>query len=152
MDDAAGSGGLASRMDRSGDPLVGMTRIGSASEPMIRELVKVPQARDALLALNGWINACVPAAEAGHALPEQLLRNVKNYGCFLLMNTIANDCRKLLDPATEGAAAYSARLTSGLAETLPRFAAAASAMAGDDLRLGLSFVDRLPSLHGKAAS
>jgi hypothetical protein len=152
MDEAAGSGDLASRMDRSGDPLVGMTRIGSAAEPMIRELVKVPQARDALLALNGWINACVPAAETGHALSEQLVRNVKSYGCFLLMNAIANDCRKLLDPATEGAAAYASRLTSGLAETLPRFAAAAAAMAGDDLRLGVGFTDRLPSLHGKAAT
>ncbi len=152
MDEAAGSSGLASRMDRSGDPLVGMTRIGSAAEPMIRELVKMPQARDALLALNSWINACVPAAEAGHALSEQLVRNVKSYGCFLLMNAIANDCRKLLNPATEAAAAYSARLTSGLAETLPKFVAAACAIAGDDLRLGQSFTDRLPSLGGKAAS
>jgi hypothetical protein len=151
MDEAAGSKGLAARMDRSGDPVVGMTRIGSASEPVVRELIRLPQARDALVALTTWINACVPAPETGHALSEQLVRNLKSYGCFLLMNAVTAECRTLQAPATESAAAFATRLMSGLAETLPRFAAAAAARAGDDIRLGLSFTDKLPSLHGKTA-
>jgi hypothetical protein len=94
----------------------------------------------------------VPAPEAGHALSEQLMRNVKSYGCFLLMHAVAAECRKLLDQGTDGSAALTVRLTSGLAETLPRFAAAAAARAGEDMRLGLSFTDRLPGLHGRAAT
>jgi hypothetical protein len=152
MDEAAGSRALASRMDRSGDPLVGMTRIGSASEPVVRELLRVPQAREALVALTGWIAQCVPAAEQGHAVSEQLVRNLKSYGCFLLMNAITAECRTLLAPATDSAAAFATRLSSGLSETLPRFAAAAAARGGDDLRLGLSFTNRLPSLQGTAAT
>jgi hypothetical protein len=152
MDEAAGSRGLASRMDRSGDPVVGMTRIGSASEPVVRELIRMPQARDALVALTTWINSCVPAPDAGHSLSEQLVRNLKSYGCFLLMNAVTAECRTHLAPATESAAAFATRLSSGLAETLPRFAAAATARAGDDIRLGQSFTDKLPSLHGTSAS
>jgi hypothetical protein len=151
MDAAAASGGLANRMDRSGDPLIGMTRIGSAAEPVMRELAGIPQAREALVALNTWINACVPAPEAGHAFSERLVRNLKSYGCFLLMHAAAAECRKLMEPGTEGALALSERLSSGLVETLPRFSAAAMARAGEDVRLGSSFTDRLPGLHGRSA-
>jgi hypothetical protein len=156
LDGAADSRDLASRMDRSGDPLVGMTRIGSAAGPVMRELVRMPQARDALLALTGWVNAALPTVDPAHALSNQLVRNLKSYGCFLLMNAIAAECRALLAPETESAAALFNRLGSGLSETLPRFAAAVSAKAGDEVKLGLGFIRRLPAVHdgadGKAAS
>jgi hypothetical protein len=152
MDTAAGSGGLAARMDRSGDPLVGMTRIGSATEPVMRELARLPEARKALVALNTWINACIPAPEAGHQLSEQLVRNVKSYGCFLLMHAVKLECRALMEPTTSGGGALAGRLASGLAETLPLFAAAAAARAGGDIELGATFIDRLPGIHGKSAA
>jgi hypothetical protein len=118
---------------------------------VVRELVRLPQARDALVALTGWINACVPQAEEGHALSEQLIRNLKSYGCFLLMNAVAGECRGLLGEGGESAAAFANRLRSGLAETLPRLAAAAAARGGDDMTLGLGFTARLPAIHGRTA-
>ncbi len=152
LDEAAGSGGLASRIDRNGDPLVGMTRIGTASEQVVRLLIAMPEAREALVAVTGWINASVPQPPEGHELSQMLVRNLKSYGCFLLMNAIVAECRELIAPANENAAAFARRLGSGLAETLPRFAAAAVARAGEDVSLGMSLARRLPAVHEKAAS
>jgi hypothetical protein len=118
----------------------------------MRELAGMPQARSALVALNTWINACVPAPEPGHALSERLVRNVKSYGCFLLMHAIQAECRSLIEPATKGAAALAGRLTAGLAETLPAFAAAAMARSGDGISFGATFTDRLPGLQGKTGT
>ncbi len=152
LDAAAGADGLSARMDRSGDPIMGMTRIGSAAEPAVRALVAAPQARDALVALTAWINSCVARADGGHPAGDQLVRHLKSYGCFLLLNAISDECRTRLAGQGDSAAALVSRLTSGLVETLPRLAAAASAAAGEDIRLGLSFTDKLPALEGKASS
>jgi hypothetical protein len=152
LDDAANSRSLASRMDRSGDPLIGMSRIGGASESAVSALVRIPQARDALVALTTWIGANVPPPPEQTELADRLQRNLKSYGCFLLMHAVVAECRKILEPMTESAAALASRLHSGLAETLPRFAAAAAAKAGEDIRLGLKFTDRLPARGGKAGS
>ncbi len=146
LDAAAGNGGLAARMDRDGDSLVGMTRLGSASEAAVRALTRTPAARQALVALTGFIDRHVEA-EPADALVRDLRRNLQSYGCLLLAQAIARECADALTAASADAAdsAWSERLRSGVVEMLPAYVRAATESLPDEAALGSSFTDQLPA-------
>ena len=146
LDAAADNGGLAARMDRDGDALIGMTRLGSASEAAVRALTKVPNVRDALVALTGFIDRHVEAQPAD-PMVRDLRRNLQSYGCLLLAQAIARECAEATASA-HGAApdqAWRERLRSGIVEMLPAYVRAATDALPDDVALGGSFTDRLPA-------
>ncbi len=124
LDAAAGNGGLAARMDRDGDSLVGMTRLGSASEAAVRALTRVPAARPALVALTRFIDRHVEA-EPADALIGDLRRNLQRYGCLLLAQAVAQECAEAMAPASADAPeqAWRDRLRSGIVEMLPPMSA-----------------------------
>jgi hypothetical protein len=146
LDAAAGNGGLAARMDRDGDGLVGMTRLGSASEAAVRALTRVPAARPSLVALTSFIDRHV-AAEPADALLGDLRRNLQRYGCLLLAQAIARECAEAMAPDTDDAPeqAWRERLRSGVVEMLPAYVRAAAESLPDEAALGTSFTDRLPA-------
>ncbi len=146
LDAAAGNGGLAARMDRDGDNLVGMTRLGSASEAAVRALTRVPAARPALVALTRFIDRHVEA-EPADAMIGDLRRNLQRYGCLLLAQAVAHECAEAMAPASADAPeqAWRERLRSGIVEMLPAYVRAAAESLPDEAALGASFTDRLPA-------
>jgi hypothetical protein len=144
LDDAAGNDRLAQRMDRGGDALIGMTRLGSASEAAVRELTRLPPARNALVSLNNWINGRIPQADPKDALIGQLRRNLQSYGCLLLLQAVTEECDAAFPgDAGPSAEAWRGRLKSGIVETLPHYARAAATFQAEDATLGDSLIARL---------
>jgi hypothetical protein len=139
LDAAAGAEGLARRMDRGGDPLVGMTRLGSASEAAVRALTQATAAHPALAALTVFVDRHAPADEAD-ALLIELRRNLLRYGCLLLSQAVAREAVRagqVVDPSRRE------RLLSGAVETLSTLVRAATEALPEGVRLGASLVDRL---------
>jgi hypothetical protein len=148
LDAASAASGFATRFDRSGDPLITITRITASTDQVVRQLLKLPEARKALIALNQWIDVKVPAPPARHAVAVGLRRSLQGYACFHLFHGIVNDCATALTPDDDGAAdaelaALRQRLRGGVADTLPQYVGAAAGILGEDFAFGLSFVDRL---------
>jgi hypothetical protein len=148
LDAASDASGFATRFDRSGDPLITITRITASTDQVVRQLLKLPEARKALIALNQWIDVKVPAPPARHAVAVGLRRSLQGYACFHLFHGIVNDCATALTPNDDSAAdtelaALRQRLRGGVTDTLPRYVGAAAGILGEDFAFGLSFVDRL---------
>ncbi len=146
LDVAADNGGLAARMDRDGDMLVGMTRLGSASEAAVRALTRVPTARPALVALTGFIDRHVEA-EPSDPMVRELRRNLQSYGCLLLAQAIARECAEAMAsvPGDGPDTGWRERLRSGVVEMLPAYVRAATDALPDESVLGRSLTDRLPA-------
>jgi hypothetical protein len=148
LDAASDASGFATRFDRSGDPLITITRITASTDQVVRQLLKLPEARKALIALNQWIDVKVPAPPARHAVATGLRRSLQGYACFHLFHGIVNDCANALKPADDDAidaelAALRQRLRGGMPDTLPQYVGAAAGILGEDFAFGLSFVTRL---------
>jgi hypothetical protein len=156
LDMASDVAGFATRFDRSGDPLITITRITASTDQVVRHLLKLPEARKALIALNQWIDARVPAPPARHSVAVGLRRSLQGYACFHLFHGIISDCTTALTPADDTATdaelvALRQRLRGGVADTLPYYVGAAAGILGEDFAFGLSYVDRLRApVHAQA--
>ncbi len=148
LDAASDASGFATRFDRSGDPLITITRITASTDQVVRQLLTLPEARKALIALNQWIDIKVPAPPARHAVAVGLRRSLQGYACFHLFHGIIGDCANALTSESNNTndaelAALRQRLRGGVADTLPQYVGAAAGILGEDFAFGLSFVDRL---------
>ncbi len=148
LDAASDASGFATRFDRSGDPLITITRITASTDQVVRQLLKLPEARKALIALNQWIDVKVPAPPARHSVAVGLRRSLQGYACFHLFHGIVNDCASALTPGNDSAAdaelsVLRERLRGGVADTLPQYVGAAAGILGEDFAFGLSYVGRL---------
>jgi hypothetical protein len=148
LDMASNASGFATRFDRSGDPLITITRITASTDQVVRQLLKLPEARKALIALNQWIDVQVPAPPSRHAVSAGLRRSLQGYACFHLFHGIVGDCVSALTPADDSSAdtelaGLRERLRGGVADTLPQYVGAAAGILGEDFPFGLSYVNRL---------
>ncbi len=148
LDTASDAPGFASRFDRSGDPLITITRITASTDQVVRQLLKLPEARKALIALNQWIDGQVPAPPARHSVAAGLRRSLQGYACFHLFHGIIGDCASALKPAGDSPSdgeltLLRERLRGGVADTLPQYVGAAAGILGEDFPFGLSYVNKV---------
>ncbi|MGL5137714.1 MAG: hypothetical protein ACRC7G_08090, partial [Beijerinckiaceae bacterium] len=151
LEAAAGAEGVAAGQDRSGDALLGMSRLAAVTEPALRALLRLPAAHASVRDLNRWLAAAAPEPQAEARTAALLRRSLQIFAFFLLYRDIAAEAAAAAceadTPELPARRALMDRLQAGLVETLPKLVAAGEARHGER-SLGQAFIGRLPASDG----